>query len=59
VFRTEYDYLSSEDGFVEPYIEPVPYQRYKIIQGLRFYRGDEDIWVNENILWRDLMKEHR
>jgi hypothetical protein len=48
VFRTEYDYLSSEDGLVELYIEPVPYQRYKIIQWFRFYRGDEDIRVNEN-----------
>jgi hypothetical protein len=47
IFRTKEDYLSEDDGFFKPYIEPVPYQRFKIVQGFKLYKDDEDIWVNE------------
>jgi hypothetical protein len=48
--RTSSDYLSEDDGFVGPYIEPIPYQRFKMVQGYKFYKGDEEIWVNEEKL---------
>jgi hypothetical protein len=48
VFRTKLDYLSSEDGFIEPYVEPIPHSRYKTVQGYKFFPGDEEIWVDEN-----------
>jgi hypothetical protein len=49
IFRTrdEQDYLSDEDGFIKPYVEQKNFQKYKLVQGYKMYKGDEDIWVNE------------
>jgi hypothetical protein len=47
IFRTSDDYLSKDDGFVKSYVEPVLYQRFKIVQGYQMYKGDEEIWVDE------------
>jgi hypothetical protein len=45
--ETNDNYLSEDYGFIKPYIEPVHHQRFKIVQGFKFYRGDEEIWTDE------------
>jgi hypothetical protein len=47
IFRTSDDYLSEEDGFRGPYIEPKLNQRVISIQGVNMYKGHEEIMVSE------------
>jgi hypothetical protein len=47
IFRTNDDYLSEDEGFVKPYVEPILFQRFKIVQGYKRYKGDEEKWVDE------------
>jgi hypothetical protein len=49
IFRLKNDnsYLSEDDGFVKPFVESAKFQRYELIPGYKLYKGDEEIWVNE------------
>jgi hypothetical protein len=47
LFRTEESYLSNEDGFVEPYVPPKLIQKFEYFQGIKLYRNDKEMWVDE------------
>jgi hypothetical protein len=48
IFRTKDSYLSEDDGFVEPYKAPKANQKFEYYQGIKLFRNEKELLIDED-----------